>query len=50
MISVCKGYARLKPFTDEARIDLGIALTFNGCEHYISIDDENSEENITDED
>jgi hypothetical protein len=41
LLDVCKVYTKLKPFTDEAKVDLGIELTVNDCKHYIN---ENSEE------
>lgn len=36
LFNVCKAYSKLKPFTDEAKVDLGVSITFNNCEHYIS--------------
>ena len=39
LINVCKTYSKLKPFTDEAKVDLGVSITFNNCEHYI-VDEE----------
>ena len=38
LFNVCKGYSKLKPFTEEAKVDLGVEITFNKCEHYISED------------
>ncbi len=32
--TVCKVVDKLTPFTDEAKKDLGIALTINSCEEY----------------
>lgn len=38
--SKCVAYKKLKPFTDEARIDLGVDITFNSCVDYSSVEDE----------
>ena len=40
LINVCKTYSKLKPFTDEAKVDLGVSITFNNCEHYILDEEE----------
>ena len=35
LFNVCKAYSKLKPFTEDAKVDLGVEITFNKCEHYI---------------
>lgn len=40
LFDVCKAYAKLKPFTDEAKVDLGVEISFNNCKHYIPEDSE----------
>lgn len=45
LLDVCKAYSKLKPFTEDAKVDLGVELTFNSCEHYISGEDEEVAEN-----
>lgn len=32
--SICSGKAKLKPFTDEAKVDLGIMLRMADCANY----------------
>lgn len=36
----CTAYAKLKPFREDARHDLGVTLTFDSCNDYKSIDDD----------
>lgn len=36
--SKCVAKNKLKPFTEEARTDLGVDLNFVGCNNYISTD------------
>ena len=46
LLDVCKVYTKLKPFTDEAKVDLGVELTINECKHYITEEtDEQGEDN-----
>jgi len=40
----CVGYNKLKPLTDEARVDLGITLNFVSCNDFAELDDEAEEE------
>lgn len=47
LFDVCKAYSKLKPFTDEAKVDLGVEITVNDCKHYIS--DETAEQTTADE-
>jgi hypothetical protein len=49
LFDVCKAYSKLKPFTEEARVDLGVEITFNDCKHYISNDEDNAENADTSE-
>ena len=45
LFDVCKAYAKIKPFTDEAKVDLGVEITFNNCKHYIpEAEDETAEQ------
>lgn len=44
LFDVCKAYAKIKPLTDEAKVDLGVELTFNNCKHYISETEDNTAE------
>ena len=39
LLNVCKAYGKLKSFSDEAKVDLGVNLTFDDCNHYISDED-----------
>lgn len=39
----CSAYAKLKPFLEDARRDLGVTLTFEACNDYKSIDDDENE-------
>lgn len=44
----CVAKTKLKPFLAEARTDLGVDLTLNKCNNYVSVDegsDINSESN-----
>ena len=36
----CSAYAKLKPFLEDARRDLGVTLTFDARNDYKSIDDD----------
>ena len=33
--SICQGKNKLKPFTDEAKVDLGVILEMTDCYNYI---------------
>ena len=35
----CVGYNKLKPFTDEARTDLGIELEMQKCNDFVDMND-----------
>ena len=41
----CSAYAKLKPFLENARRDLGVTLTFEACNDYKSIDDNDNDNN-----
>lgn len=45
LLDVCKVYSKLKPFTDEAKVDLGMELTVNDCKHHIN--NECGDENVS---
>lgn len=32
---ICKAAAKLKPFTGDARTDLGVTLTFEKCDNFV---------------
>ena len=49
LINVCKTYSKLKPFTDEAKVDLGVSITFNNCDHYIAEEEEELPTDLEDE-
>ena len=49
LINVCKTYSKLKPFTDEAKVDLGVSITFNNCDHYIVEEEEELPTDLEDE-
>lgn len=38
----CSAYAKLKPFLEDARRDLGVTLTFDACNDYKSTKDTNN--------
>lgn len=40
----CKVKTKLKPFTDEAKVDLGVEITFVSCDNFTRISDDASEE------
>ena len=46
----CVAYNKMKPFLEDARVDLGVTLVFDSCVDYSSTeeqsDQENKEENI----
>ena len=44
----CVAKNKLKPFSDEARVDLGVELDFISCDDYKAMEDE--EENLDDND
>ena len=44
----CSAYAKLRPFLEDARRDLGVTLEFKSCNDYKSIDDEDNSENDED--
>lgn len=41
--SKCKALAKLKPFLDEAKVDLGVELTFVDCVDYQVPTDDDAE-------
>lgn len=45
--AICTARAKLKPFSDEARTDLGVTIVFEECENYVS-EDEIDEDSGTD--
>ena len=46
----CVAYNKMKPFLEDARVDLGVTLVFDSCVDYSSVeeqsDQENKEENV----
>ena len=42
----CVAKNKLKPFSDEARVDLGVELEFISCNDYKDMDDVNETEDI----
>lgn len=36
----CVAYNKLKPFLDSARTDLGVSLTFDACDNYTPIEED----------
>lgn len=43
IFDICKAAAKLKAFTDEARVDLGVTLDFQSCENYRDLNDSDCE-------
>lgn len=41
----CVAKNKLKPFSDEARVDLGVELTFISCNDYQDIEEEEMKDN-----
>ena len=41
----CVAYKKLKPSSEDARVDLGVDLTFDGCGSYMPIQDDEAGEN-----
>ena len=39
----CVGYNKLKPFTDEARTDLGVELEMKKCNDFVDLEAEDEE-------
>lgn len=39
----CVGYNKLKPFTDEARADLGVELEMKKCNDFVDLEAEDEE-------
>lgn len=35
---ICKVKSKLKPFTDDAKVDLGVELTFDACVNFAEVD------------
>lgn len=35
---ICKAKTKLNSFTDEARVDLGVTLTFDSCDNLVEVD------------
>lgn len=46
--SKCVAKNKLKPFTDNARVDLGVELEFVNCADYKEIGEENGSNNVAD--
>ena len=42
----CVAKNKLKPFSDEARVDLGVELEFISCNDYKDMDDADETENV----
>ena len=42
----CVAKNKLKPFSDEARVDLGVELEFISCDDYKNMDDINETEDV----
>ena len=40
----CVGYNKLKPFTDEARTDLGIELEMQKCNDFVDMNDNDEDD------
>lgn len=40
----CIAKLKLKPFSNEARVDFGVELNFNKCNNYVELPEEEDEE------
>lgn len=46
----CAAYKKLKPFSEDARTDLGVEIKFLSCDSYTPIDEEeNNEDEVKEE-
>ena len=46
---ICKVKSKLKCFTDEAKVDLGVKLTFDECANFVKYEDDELDETEEDE-
>lgn len=46
LTSICQGKTKLKPFTEEAKVDLGIMIRMLECENYNPISEIEPQEGI----